>query len=67
MTFSIVARCPETLALSVYVYTAVPTVGSVLPQAESGVGAQVIEALAQTFENSKGELAESLSKALESG
>lgn len=31
------------------------------------VGAQVIEAMAQTFENSKGDLAERLLKALESG
>ncbi|MCZ2856491.1 MAG: DUF1028 domain-containing protein [Candidatus Bathyarchaeota archaeon] len=46
MTFSIVARYPKTLAPGVYVSTAVPAVGSVLPQAESGIGAQVIEALA---------------------
>jgi uncharacterized Ntn-hydrolase superfamily protein len=31
------------------------------------VGAQVIEAMAQTFENSKGDLAERLLKALEAG
>jgi len=39
MTFSIVARCPKTLALGVCVSTAVPTVGSVVPHAEAKVGA----------------------------
>jgi uncharacterized Ntn-hydrolase superfamily protein len=150
MTFSIVARCPRTLALGVCVSTAVPAVGSVVPHAEAGVGAiatqgqtsvlygtnglkllemgfspqtaleamlkedserekrqvaiidksgrtaaftgketlewkghlvgedyvvagnalagaQVVEAMAQTFENSKGSLAERLLKALEAG
>ena len=150
MTFSIVARCPTTLALGVCVSTAVPAVGSVVPHVEAKVGAiatqgqtnifyginglkllkmgfspqtaldamlkedskrerrqvaiidkngrtaaftgketlewkghlvgeayvvagnalvgaEVIEAMAQTFENSKGDLAERLLKALESG
>jgi len=150
MTFSIVARCPKTLALGVSVSTAVPAVGSVVPHVEAKVGAiatqgqtnifyginglkllkmgfspqtaldamlkedskrekrqvviidkdgrtaaftgketlewkghlvgedyvvagntlvgaQVIEAMAQTFENSKGDLAERLLKALEAG
>lgn len=150
MTFSIVARCPKTLALGVCVSTAAPAVGSVVPHVEAKVGAiatqaqtnilyginglkllkmgfspktaleamlkedperekrqvaiidkdgrtaaftgketlewkghligenyvvagnllagaQVIEAMAQTFENSKGNLAERLLKALEAG
>jgi len=150
MTFSIVARCPTTLALGVCVSTAVPAVGSVVPHVEAKVGAiatqgqtnifyginglklmkmgfspqtaldamlkedskrekrqvaiidmdgrtagftgketlewkghlvgedyvvagntlvgaQVIEAMAQTFENSKGDLAERFLKALEAG
>lgn len=39
MTFSIVARCPKTLALGVCVSTAVPAVGSVVPHVEAEVGA----------------------------
>ncbi|MFB0513961.1 MAG: DUF1028 domain-containing protein [Candidatus Bathyarchaeia archaeon] len=39
MTFSIVARCPKTLALGVCVSTAVPAVGSVVPHVEVEVGA----------------------------
>jgi len=39
MTFSIVARCPKTLALGVCVSTAVPAVGSVVPHVEAKVGA----------------------------
>ena len=39
MTFSIVARCPTTLALGVCVSTAVPAVGSVVPHVEAKVGA----------------------------
>jgi uncharacterized Ntn-hydrolase superfamily protein len=46
MIFSIAARYPKTLALSIYVSVTFPAVGSVLPQAESGIGAQVIEAVA---------------------
>lgn len=39
MTFSIVARCPKTLALGVCVSTAVPAVGSVVPHVETKIGA----------------------------
>lgn len=39
MTFSIVARCPKTLALGVCVSTAIPAVGSVVPHVEAKVGA----------------------------
>ncbi len=39
MTFSIVARCPETLALGVCVTTAVPAVGSAAPHVKAKVGA----------------------------
>lgn len=39
MTFSIVARCPETGALGVAVATAVPAVGAVCPYLRAGVGA----------------------------
>jgi uncharacterized Ntn-hydrolase superfamily protein len=39
MTFSIVARCPKTLALGVCVSTAVPAVGSVVPHVKAKVGA----------------------------
>lgn len=44
MTFSIVARCPKTLALGVSVSTAVPAVGSVVPHVEAGVGAVATQA-----------------------
>jgi len=44
MTFSIVARCPKTLALGVAVSTAVPAVGSVVPHVEAGVGAIATQA-----------------------
>ena len=44
MTFSMVARCPKTLSLGVCVATAVPTVGSVVPHAEAGVGAIATQA-----------------------
>ncbi len=39
MTFSIVARCPKTLALGVCVSTAILAVGSVVPHVEAEVGA----------------------------
>jgi uncharacterized Ntn-hydrolase superfamily protein len=39
MTFSIVARCPETGALGVAVSTAVPAVGAMCPYLQAGVGA----------------------------
>jgi len=44
MTFSIVARCPKTLALGVSVSTAVPAVGSVVPHVKAGVGAVATQA-----------------------
>jgi len=44
MTFSIIARCPKTLALGVAVSTAVPAVGSVVPHVEAGVGAVATQA-----------------------
>jgi len=43
-TFSLVARCPRTLALGVCVSTAVPAVGSVVPHVELGVGAIATQA-----------------------
>lgn len=39
MTFSLVARCPKTLALGVCVSTAVPVVGGVVPHVKAHVGA----------------------------
>lgn len=44
MTFSIVARCPKTLALGVAVSTAVPAVGSVVPHVRVNVGAIATQA-----------------------
>jgi len=44
MTFSIVARCPKTLALGVAVSTAIPAVGSTVPHVETGVGAVATQA-----------------------
>lgn len=44
MTFSIVARCPKTLALGVAVSTAVPAVGSVVPHVKVNVGAIATQA-----------------------
>ena len=44
MTFSIVARCPKTLALGVAVSTAIPTVGSVVPHVKVDVGAIATQA-----------------------
>jgi len=44
MTFSIVARCPKTLALGVAVATAAPAVGSLVPHAEADVGAIATQA-----------------------
>jgi len=49
MTFSIVARCPKTLALGVAVSTAVPAVGSVVPHVEVGVGAIATQAQTNVF------------------
>ncbi len=44
MTFSIIARCPKTLALGVAVSTAVPAVGSVVPHVKVNVGAIATQA-----------------------
>jgi uncharacterized Ntn-hydrolase superfamily protein len=44
LTFSIVARCPKTLALGVAVSTAVPAVGSVVPHVKVNVGAIATQA-----------------------
>ena len=44
MTFSMVARCPKTLALGVCVSTAVPAVGTRVPHVEAGVGAIATQA-----------------------
>lgn len=44
MTFSIVALDPKTKALGVAVSTAVPSVGSVVPHVEAGVGAVATQA-----------------------
>lgn len=44
MTFSIVARCPKTLAVGVAVSTAVPAVGSVVPHVKATVGAIATQA-----------------------
>ncbi len=43
-TFSMVARCPKTLALGVCVSTAVPAVGNRVPHVETGVGAIATQA-----------------------
>lgn len=43
-TFSMAARCPETLALGVCVSTAVPAVGNRVPHVEAGVGAIATQA-----------------------
>jgi len=44
LTFSIVARCPMTLALGVAVSTAVPAVGSVVPHVKVNIGAIATQA-----------------------
>lgn len=44
MTFSMVARCPETFALGVCVSTAVIAVGSRVPHVQAGVGAIAVQA-----------------------
>lgn len=44
MTFSIVARCPKTLALGVAVSTAVPAVGGVVPHVKVNIGAIATQA-----------------------
>jgi len=49
LTFSIVARCPKTLALGVAVSTAVPAVGSIVPHVEASVGAIATQAQTNIF------------------
>lgn len=49
MTFSIVARCPETLSLGVCVSTAAPAVGSVVPHVKANVGAIATQAHTNVF------------------
>jgi uncharacterized Ntn-hydrolase superfamily protein len=44
LTFSIVARCPKTLALGVAVSTAVPAVGSAVPHVKVNIGAIATQA-----------------------
>ena len=48
-TFSMVTRCPKTLALGVCVSTAVPAVGSRVPHVEAGVGAIATQAKTNIF------------------
>ena len=49
-----VARCPKTLALGVCVATAVPSVGSVVPHVESGIGAIATQAYTNVLYGIKG-------------
>jgi len=53
-TFSMVARCPKTLALGVCVCTAVPAVRDRVPHAEAGVGAIATQAHTSTLYGIKG-------------
>ena len=54
MTFSIVARCPKTLALGVAVSTAVTAVGSVVPHVKVNVGAIATQAQTNTVYGTDG-------------
>ena len=54
MTFSIVARCPKTLALGVAVATAVPAVGSAVPHVEADLAAIATQAQTSVFYGSEG-------------
>jgi len=54
LTFSIVARCPKTLALGVAVSTAVPAVGSVVPHVRVNVGAIATQALTSIVYGTEG-------------
>lgn len=54
MTFSIVARCPKTLALGVGVSTATPAVGSRVPYVEANVGAIATQANTNVIYGIKG-------------
>jgi uncharacterized Ntn-hydrolase superfamily protein len=54
MTFSIVARCPKTLALGVAVSTAIPAVGSVVPHVKVNVGAIATQAQTNIAYGTKG-------------
>jgi uncharacterized Ntn-hydrolase superfamily protein len=54
LTFSIVARCPKTLALGVAVSTAVTAVGSVVPHVKVNVGAIATQAQTNTVYGTDG-------------
>lgn len=54
MTFSMVARCPETSALGVVTCTTGRAVGSAVPHAEEGVGAIATQATTNVFHGSNG-------------
>jgi uncharacterized Ntn-hydrolase superfamily protein len=54
MTYSIVARDPETGEIGVAVETALPSVGRICPWAEAGVGAVSTQALSRTSHGSSG-------------
>lgn len=54
MTFSMVARCPKTLALGVCVSTAVPAVGSVVPHVDLDAGAIATQGNTNVFYGVKG-------------
>ena len=53
-TFSIVARCSRTNEVGVCVATAIPAVGSVVPYAESGVGAIATQASTNVVYGTRG-------------
>jgi uncharacterized Ntn-hydrolase superfamily protein len=54
MTFSMVARCPKTLALGVCVSTAIPAVGSVVPHVDLDAGAIATQGNTNIFYGVKG-------------
>lgn len=53
-TFSMVARCSRTNEVGVCVATAIPAVGSVVPYAETGVGAIATQALTNVIYGTRG-------------
>jgi len=53
-TFSLVARCSRTSEVGVCVATAIPAVGSVVPHAETGVGAIATQALTNVIYGTRG-------------
>ena len=54
MTFSIVARDPDSASFGVAVCTAVPCVGAIVPHAKSGVGAIATQSYANVMLGSEG-------------